>query len=110
MKILFLGGSGVISRAATELALARGHELWLLNRGQRRPVEGVRSLVADLADVAAVRAALRGHAWDVVVQWIAYKPEDIRRDLELFRDNTKQYFFVSSASVYQKPPENYLIT
>ncbi len=110
MKILFLGGSGVISRAATQQTIAAGHELWLLNRGQRRPIEGARTIVADLADVAAVRAALRGHTWDVVVQWIAFKPEDIRRDLELFRDATRQYIFISSASVYQKPPANYLVT
>lgn len=110
MKILFIGGSGVISRAATELALAAGHELWLLNRGQRRPIAGVRPLVADLADPAGVRAALRGHTWDVVVQWIAFAPADIRRDLELFRDTARHYLFISSASVYQKPLAHYLVT
>lgn len=110
MKILFLGGSGVISRAVTEQTIAAGHELWLLNRGKRRPVDGARSLVADLTDVAGVRAALRGHAWDVVVQWIGFKPEDVRRDLELFRDSTAQYVYISSASVYQKPLGHYLIT
>ena len=110
MKILFVGGSGVISRAATRLTVAAGHELWLLNRGKRRPVEGTRSLVADMADVEGVRAALRGHTWDVVVQWIAFGPADIRRDLELFRDRTRQYIFISSASVYQKPLTHYLIT
>lgn len=110
MKILFIGGSGVISRAATEQTLAAGHELWLLNRGQRRPIAGTRSLVADLADLAAVRAALHGHTWDVVVQWIAFAPADIRRDLGLFRGRTRQYVFISSASVYQKPPDHYRIT
>ncbi len=110
MKILFIGGSGVISRAATQQAIAAGHELWLLNRGKHRPVEGVKSLVADMADVEGVRAALRGHRWDVVVQWIAFGPPDIRRDLELFRDNTRQYIFISSASIYQKPLAHYLIT
>jgi nucleoside-diphosphate-sugar epimerase len=111
MKILFIGGSGVISRAVTRQTIAAGHELWLLNRGRRRPVEGARMLVADMTDVAGARAALRGHTWDVVVQWIAFAPEDIRRDLELFRDNTRQYFFISSASIYQKPPAPpYLIT
>jgi nucleoside-diphosphate-sugar epimerase len=60
--------------------------------------------------VAGVRAALRGHTWDVVVQWIAFKPEDIRRDIELFRDTTRQYIFISSASIYQKPLAHYLIT
>ncbi len=110
MKILFIGGSGFISRAVTQQTLAAGHELWLLNRGKHRPVDGARSLVADMADVAGVRAALHGHTWDVVVQWIAFGPADIRRDLELFRDNTRQYFFISSASVYQKPLAHYLIT
>jgi nucleoside-diphosphate-sugar epimerase len=110
MKILFLGGSGVISRAVAQQTLAAGHELWLLNRGQHRPVEGAKTLVADIADVDSLRAALRGHAWDVVVQWIAFGPADIRRDVELFRDSTRQYFFISSASVYQKPLAHYLIT
>jgi nucleoside-diphosphate-sugar epimerase len=110
MKILFIGGSGVISRAVTEQAIAAGHELWLMNRGKRRPIEGTRSLVADLADIEGVRAALRGHMWDVVVQWIAFAPQDIRRDLDLFRDSTRQYIFISSASVYQKPLAHYLIT
>lgn len=110
MKILFIGGSGVISRAATQQTVAAGHELWLLNRGKRRSIDGARSLVADLADVESVRAALRGHTWDVVVQWIAFTPADIRRDLELFRTTTRQYVFISSASVYQKPLAHYLIT
>lgn len=110
MKILFIGGSGVISRAATQQAIAAGHELWLLNRGQHRPVDGARTLTADMNDLTAVRAALRGHTWDVVVQWIAFKPEDVRRDIELFRDATRQYFLISSASVYQKPLAHYLIT
>jgi nucleoside-diphosphate-sugar epimerase len=110
MKILFIGGSGVISRAAAQQTIAAGHELWLLNRGKRRPIEGAKTIVADLADVEGVRAALRGHMWDVVVQWIAFAPADIRRDLELFRDKTRQYVFISSASVYQKPPAHYVIT
>ena len=110
MKILFLGGSGVISRAATQQTLAAGHELWLLNRGQRRPIPGTHALRADLTDLASVRTALRGHTWDVVVQWIAFTPDDIRRDVELFRHSTRQYLFISSASVYQKPLAHYLLT
>jgi len=111
MKILFIGGSGVISRAVTLQTLATGHELWLLNRGQHRPVEGARALVADMTDPASVQTALHGHTWDVVVQWIAFGPDDIRRDVGLFRERTHQYIFISSASVYEKPPAPpYLIT
>lgn len=110
MKILFIGGSGIISRAATQQTIAAGHDVWLLNRGQHRPVEGAQTIVADMAQPESARAALRGHTWDVVVQWIAFGPEDIRRDLDLFRDNTRQYIFISSASIYQKPPAHYVFT
>jgi nucleoside-diphosphate-sugar epimerase len=110
MKILFIGGSGVISRAATQQTIAAGHELWLLNRGKRGPIDGARSLIADLADLEGVRAALKDHTWDVVVQWIAFAPAEVRRDLELFRGKTHQYIFISSASIYQKPLSHYLIT
>ncbi len=111
MKILFIGGSGVISRAVTQQTLAAGHELWLLNRGQHRPVAGARTIIADMTDVAGTRVALTGHTWDVVVQWIAFGPDDIRRDLDLFRASTRQYIFISSASIYQKPAQPpYLIT
>jgi nucleoside-diphosphate-sugar epimerase len=110
MKILFIGGSGVISRAVTQQTLAAGHELWLLNRGQHRPVDGVRSLLADVNDPAATRAALAGHEWDVVVQWIAFGPADIERDAALFRGRTRQYVFISSASIYEKPASHYVIT
>ncbi len=110
MKILFIGGSGIISRAVTQQTIAAGHELWLLNRGTRRPIAGARSIVADISDVEATRAALRGHMWDVVVQFIAFVPADIRRDLDLFRESTRQYIFISTASAYQKPLDHYLIT
>lgn len=111
MKILFIGGSGVISRAVTEQTIAAGHELWLLNRGQHRPVAGAKTITADMTDVAGTRAALGAHRWDVVVQWIAFGPDDIKRDVELFSGKTKQYIFISSASIYQKPPQPpYLIT
>jgi nucleoside-diphosphate-sugar epimerase len=110
MKILFIGGSGVISRAATQLTVASGHELWLLNRGNRRPVEGVRTLTADVSQPESLRAALRPHTWDVVVEWIGFAPGDVRRDIELFRDTARQYIFISSASVYQKPLGHYLVT
>jgi nucleoside-diphosphate-sugar epimerase len=110
MKILFIGGSGVISRAVTEQTISAGHELWLLNRGQHRPVAGARTITADMTDVAGARTALAGHTWDVVVEWIAFGPEDIRRDVDLFRGRTKQYVFISSASIYQKPHPGGVIT
>jgi len=57
-----------------------------------------------------VRTALQGPEFDVVVDWIAYTLEDVERDLALFRGRTKQYVFISSATVYEKPPRNYVIS
>ncbi|MGP8198335.1 MAG: SDR family oxidoreductase [Limisphaerales bacterium] len=111
MKILFVGGTGFISTAVSRLALAKGWELFLLNRGQHHPnPPGSKSLVADINRPDQARAALGDTKFDVIVDWVAYAPNDIERDLALFRGRTAQYIFISSASVYQKPPAHYLIT
>ncbi len=106
MKVLFIGGTGVISSACSELALARGIELYLLNRGQSvRPVPaGARVLHADIREPEQTRAALVGHTFDVVVDWIAFTPDQVAADIALFRGRTGQYIFISSATVYEKPP------
>lgn len=106
MKVLFIGGTGVISSACSELAVERGIELHLLNRGRsRRPVpEGARVVHADIHDAASVRAALGSATYDAVVDWIAFTPAEVERDLELFRERTGQYLFISSASAYRTPP------
>ncbi len=110
MKVLFLGGTGFISTSVSRLAMAKGFELYLLNRGQRHTnPPGSHSLVADIKKPDEMRAVLRDMQFDVVVDWIAYTPEDIERDLALFRGRVKQFIFISSASVYQKPPTHYLI-
>ncbi len=111
MKILFIGGTGFISTAVSRLAIDKGYELYLLNRGLRLPdLPGIHHLVADVHRPDEVRLALLGMEFDVVVDWIAYTPEDIERDLELFRGRVKQFVFISSASAYQKPPAHYIIT
>jgi len=110
LKVLFIGGTGNISTACSQLALQRGIELWHLNRGQRGAMEGVKTLQADIRNVEEARSVLNGHEWDAVVNWIAFKPEEIERDLTLFRGRTRQYLFISSTSVYQKPQTHYLMT
>jgi len=114
MKILFVGGTGLISSACSELALKRGHELFLLNRSvsEKYPTpKGATVLQADIhAENANLSKLLAGQHFDAVVDFIAFTPEDIVRDIFLFRDKTDQFMFISSASAYQKPPQNYLIT
>jgi nucleoside-diphosphate-sugar epimerase len=112
MKVLFIGGTGIISTACTQLAAQRGIELTLLTRGQRAlPLPyGVRTLLCDIDDEAASKRALEGRSYDAVVDWIAFEPKHVERDLQLFEGRTGQYVFISSASAYQKPPEHYIIT
>jgi nucleoside-diphosphate-sugar epimerase len=92
------------------MAVERGIDLFHLNRGNRTPVPGVSSLKADLADFRQVKKVLEGHRWDAVVNWIAYVPDDILRDIKLFETSAHQYIFISSASAYQKPPVSPVIT
>lgn len=112
MKILFIGGTGIISSACSELALARGYDLTLLNRGQsHRPIpDGARQIQADIRNLAAAKEALADEKFDVVVNWVAFTPEHIATDLELFNGRTGQYIFISSASAYQTPPTHLPIT
>ncbi|MDH2444733.1 SDR family oxidoreductase [Amnibacterium sp. CER49] len=113
LRILFLGGSGIISSASVRLAAARGHEVTVLNRGRttHRPLpDSVETLVADQRDAAAVDAALGDREFDVVAQFLAFTPEHVQTDLDRFRGRTGQYVFISSASAYQKPPASVPVT
>jgi len=112
MKALFIGGTGNISTASTRLAAEQGINLTLLTRGHRTAdlPKNVRTLAADISDEAAVAQALGTQSFDAVVDWIAFTPADIERDIRLFRGRTNQFIFISSASAYQKPVGHYLIT
>src|SRR5712672_1157449 len=109
MKILFIGGTGIISTASTALAVQRGHDVMLLSRGQHAAdlPAGVKTLIADVNDPAILQK-LEHESFDAVVDWIAFTSADIERDLKLFRGRTRQFVFISSASAYQKPQTHYL--
>src|SRR5688572_884460 len=102
MKILFLGGTGIISTACTQLAIARGFDVTLLNRSRREAVPGSRQIVADIND-ARIADSLQGARWDAVIDFIAFDSAAVEQRLALFRGRTGQYVFISTASAYQKP-------
>ncbi|MCL4559470.1 MAG: SDR family oxidoreductase [Chloroflexi bacterium] len=112
MKVLFIGGTGVISSQSTRLAVERGINLTLFNRGRasRSIPPGVRLLRGDIRDIETTEVMLGGETWDAVVDWVAYTPEQVSDDIRLFRGRTGQYVFISSASVYQTPPSFLPIT
>jgi nucleoside-diphosphate-sugar epimerase len=108
MKVLFIGGTGIISSACSRVAVDAGMQLFHLRRGKTgRPIPlGIKLLEGDIRDPASAREALGERTFDVVVDFIAFTPEQVALDLKLFRRRTGQYVFISSASAYQTPPQS----
>lgn len=109
MKALFIGGTGTISGAISELALQRGVELTLLTRSGKGP-EGAELLTCDINDADRAATLLKGRSFDVVADFVAFRPEQVERDIQLFQGRTEQYIYISSASAYQKPLRHPIIT
>ena len=112
MKVLFIGGSGNISSACTNAALDKGIEVFHFNRGKTayEKIKGLTTIQGDIENVNDRRRLQEQGPFDVVVSFICFTPDQIQRDLELFNGRIKQYVFISSATVYQKPPEHYIVT
>ena len=112
MKVLFIGGTGIISAAVSELCINNGIDLYLFNRGLNKEFISKKSklIIGDINDKNSMFNLLKNETFDVVVDWLAFTIEDIKFDINLFKNKTKQFIFISSASVYKKPLENYLIT
>jgi nucleoside-diphosphate-sugar epimerase len=114
MKLLFVGGTGIISSACVARAVALGHEVYLLRRGvsdSYAPAPGTHTIIGDIrGDEAALEAALAGHEFDAVCDFLTFLPAHIERALRLFAGRCGQYVFVSSASCYQRPLMHYRVT
>lgn len=111
MKILFIGGTGTISSAITQQLATTEHELWLLNRGNRKSeVPGnVKQIIADINDEEEVLRQLGDMRFDAVCDFIGFVPAQVERDFRLFAGRTRQYIYISSASAYNKPARSYVI-
>ena len=112
MRVLFIGGTGIISSACSPLAISSGIELYLFNRGksQRPSPEGAHVLNGDIRNPEEARRVMGDLKFDAVVDWIAFTPDHVEADLDLFRDRTGQLLFISSASAYQSPPSTLPVT
>lgn len=111
MKILFIGGTGTISMAITRLLADRGEELYLLNRGSRTGElpNGVKVINVDVNDEENLKAALGDMTFDSVCDFIGFVPQQLERDVRVFKGRTKQFMYISSASAYHKPVRSYII-
>jgi nucleoside-diphosphate-sugar epimerase len=110
VRILYIGGSGEISRSCVDESLRLGHEVTVLNRGRTDAdlPAGVRQVRGDLAGDGCY-AALEGQRFDSVCQFLALDPAVLERDRRAFGGRTGQYVFISSASVYTKPLDRFAV-
>lgn len=113
-KALFIGGTGTISTAISKLvSQAKDWELYVLNRGSRNNIlpSNVKTIVVnDINDEAEVARSLSNMEFDCVCDFIAFVPTQVERDFRLFNGRVKQFMYISSASAYQKPISNHIIT
>jgi len=106
-KVLFIGGTGLISSACVSQAAGRGMEVTVVNRrvSRARPTpEGVEVLQADIRNPESVRKVLGDRFFDTVAEFVAFTPDHIDTDIDLFEGRCAQYIFISSAAAYQTPP------
>jgi len=120
LRVLFLGGAGMIGSAAAAEVVRQGHELTIVTRGEpRRAVPaGVRQVRCDVSQPAGLAAALAdrpgtgspgagpaggGPDWDVVVNWVGFTPDQVAGHVGLFAGRTGQYVFISTCSVFARP-------
>lgn len=112
MKILFIGGTGTISMAITKRILKENKdELYLLNRGNRNNnLSGIKEINVDInGDINKVKEKIKDLEFDCICDFIIFSLDQAKRDYELFKNKTKQFIFISSASAYQKPVLNFII-
>jgi nucleoside-diphosphate-sugar epimerase len=101
-RILVIGGSGHVSGAVSRAAVAAGHEVSVVTRGQRPLPPGVTALTADRKDSAALQRVLpAGVVWDLVVDCIGYEVKDAQQDVALFSGCARQFVFISTDFVFE---------
>lgn len=113
MRALFIGGTGTISMAISKLLIEKGWELYLINRGNRNDdlrLKGANFITADINDEDAVKSKLDGMSFDVACDFIGFVPAQLERDYRLLKGKVRQFMYISSASAYQKPCGNHVIS
>jgi nucleoside-diphosphate-sugar epimerase len=110
MQILLIGGTGNISSDCASLLHQRGHEIVVLTRGRSVVPAPYRPVVADRKDPLSMRRALEGVHPEVVLNFLGYELAEVQADFELFAGSIRQYIFISSATVYAKPPAKLPVT
>jgi nucleoside-diphosphate-sugar epimerase len=108
MKLLLVGGTGVLSTAITQEALNNNIEVYMVNRGHRQELipKDVHLLKSDIHDEKRVISLIGDLFFDAVIDCICYTEKDLKYSFNLFKDKTNQYIFISSCAVYNTAIDN----
>jgi len=113
MKILIIGGTGLISTAISRQLLEAGHDLTLYNRGETEPrlPEGYRTITGDRKDFETFEAQMaEAGDFDCVIDMVCFEPAQAESDIRAFQGRIGQLIFCSTEDVYSKPPKTFPVT
>lgn len=110
MKILLIGGTGTLSTDTTQLCIEKGYEVYLFNRGNRKNkfTDKTKIFIGDINDLQKAKELLSGVQFDVVIDYLTFNVDTLKKRIELFKNKTLQYIFISTATVF--PCVNYKIS
>jgi nucleoside-diphosphate-sugar epimerase len=113
MRILIIGGTGLISTSTTHLLADRGEQVVLFNRGRSiyPTAPGVTTIHGDRTNYPAFAEKISGAGrFDIVIDMIGYRPEDGESLIRTIRGQVGQLIFCSTVDVYKKPAGRYPYT
>lgn len=102
MKLLIIGGTGLLSGAVVKEAIRQGIDVTIVNRGRKSKVipEGVNVIISDYRNKEVMQSALQGKHFDAVIDFICFNKNQIEYSVDLLSPYCTQYIFISSACVY----------
>lgn len=113
MKLLLIGGTGILSTDIRELALENGIDVYILNRGRKekeRLDSRIHVIIGNVRNVDDTKEKIKDLYFDVVIDFLSYTKEQLENTLSIFNKKCDQFIFISSATVYRKTEPNEKIT
>jgi nucleoside-diphosphate-sugar epimerase len=109
MRVLMIGGNGLIGSSIVSQLRARDDQVWIVSRGlSHRPFPpGCIHVVADRGAAGFANAVAELPTFDCVIDMVCYQPEEAVAAVDALASRTGQYVFTSTIDVYQKPASHY---